>query len=416
MSTPRRVVWCCYLGMFIQALVINITPLLFIPLREEFGLTFEQIGRLILVNFLTQMVVDLICTAMADRVHPRPLIAGANALSGIGLWIFALSPFVLDSPYSGFLLGTVVFSVGCGLLEVLLSPLINALPTENKSGAMAMLHAFYPIGKVAVIIVTGLALFLLGPGSWPWVMLTWSILPVINTVAFLRVKLPPLADPDRRHTLRAMLAEPVLYWLLAGMLLAGATEVTIAQWTSAYAETALGFPKVVADLVGFCLFGVGMIAGRLWFGLKGGKHNLSLVMWGSALLSALACVVMAVSPSPIVALVAIGFSGVFVSMLWPGVISLSAARYPLAGASLFAILAAAGDGGGALMPWLVGVIADHSVVFRTAWMDAVLGAELPPQVFGLKAAFLVTAICPLLLLPVLFAISGKARNHQVQEA
>ncbi|MFZ4775300.1 MAG: MFS transporter [Terrimicrobiaceae bacterium] len=411
MSTPRRVVWCCYLGMFIQALVINITPLLFIPLREEFGLTFEQIGRLILVNFLTQMVVDLICTALADRVHPRPLIVAANALSGIGLWIFALSPFVLKTPYSGFLFGTVVFSVGCGLLEVLLSPLVNALPTENKSGAMAMLHAFYPIGKVAVIIVTGLALFLLGPGAWPWVMLTWSILPVINTVAFLRVKLPPLADPDRRHTLRAMLAEPILYWLLAGMLLAGATEVTIAQWTSAYAETALGFPKVVADLVGFCLFGVGMIVGRLWFGLNGGKHNLSLVMWGSALLSAFACVVMAVSPSPIVALAAIGFSGVFVSMLWPGVISLSAARYPLAGASLFAILAAAGDGGGALMPWLVGVIADHSIVFRTGWMDAILGAELPPQVFGLKAAFLVTAICPLLMLPVLVAISGKVRNH-----
>ena len=140
MISVRRVTWCCYLGMFVQALVINITPLLFIPLRTEFGLTFEQIGRLILVNFLTQLLVDLACTAIADRVHPRPLIAAANALSAVGLWIFAAAPMFLHAPYAGFVFGTIVFSVGCGLLEVLLSPLINALPSENKSGAMALLH------------------------------------------------------------------------------------------------------------------------------------------------------------------------------------------------------------------------------------------------------------------------------------
>ncbi len=408
----RWVARCCYFGMFIQALVINATPLLFIPLRNEFGLTFEQIGRLVLVNFVTQMLVDLVCTAVADRVRLRPLISAANALAGVGLWIFALSPFVLRHPYSGLLFGTVVFSVGCGLLEVLLSPLINALPGENKSGAMAMLHAFYPIGKVAVIVVTGLALYLLGEFSWPWIMLAWSILPVLNTLAFLRVKLPQLADPEKRHSLRSMARDSSLYWMLAGMALAGATEVTIAQWTSAYVETALGFSKVVADLVGFCLFGVGMVVGRLWFGLKGGHGNLPRVVFLSALFSTLACVVMAVSPSALVALIATGFSGIFVSMLWPGTISLSAARYPLAGASLFAILAAAGDGGAALMPWLVGVIADHSGVLGGTWLASFLGPELDPQAFGLKTAFLVTAICPLLMVPVVFAATGYLRRQE----
>lgn len=409
-SSIRRVTWCCYLGMFIQALVINITPLLFIPLRKEFGLTFEQIGRLILVNFLTQLLVDLVCTAVADRVHPKPLIAAANALSAIGLWIFSLSPAVLHVPYAGFLVGTIAFSIGCGLLEVLLSPLINALPSENKSGAMAVLHAFYPIGKVAVIVVTGLALYLLGAGSWPWVMLAWSVLPVANTVAFLLVKLPSLANPDLRHTLRSMLRNASLYWLLAAMALAGATEVTIAQWTSAYVETALGYPKVIADLVGFFLFGLGMIVGRLWFGFQGGHANLGRVLLWSALLSALACVVMAVSPSAIVALVAIGFSGVFVSMLWPGTISLSAARYPLAGASMFALLAAAGDGGAALMPWLVGLIADQGTSLRATFIGSLLGPDMSLQAFGLKAAFLATALCPLIMIPVIVA---ALRNRRV---
>lgn len=393
--------------MFIQALVINITPLLFIPLKNEFGLTFEQIGRLILINFLTQLLVDLACTAIADRMNPKPLIAAANALSAAGLWIFALSPVVLASPYEGFVAGTITFSIGCGLLEVLLSPLVNALPATNKSGAMALLHAFYPIGKVAVIVATGLALFLLGPASWPWVVLAWSILPVVNTIAFARAELPRLADPDTRHTLRSMFVNPALYGLLAAMALAGATEVTIAQWTSAYVETALGYPKVIADLVGFFLFGAGMIAGRLWFGFKGGHANLGRVLLWSAFLTTLACVVMSVSPLPLLALLAIGFSGIFVSMLWPGTISLSAARYPLAGASMFALLAAAGDGGAAVMPWLVGVIADHGPALGTAGMGAFFGPAASAQSLGLRLALLVSALCPLMMIPVVFMLVRK---------
>jgi len=316
-SSPRWVTRCCHLGMFIQALVINITPMLFIPLKDQFGLTFEQIGRLILVNFLTQMAVDLVCTALADRVHPRPLIIAANALSAIGLWVFAFSPFHLANPYNGLMTGTVIFSIGCGLLEVLLSPLINALPSDNKSASMAVLHAFYPIGKVAVIVATGAALYMLGARSWPWIMVLWSLFPVFNTVAFALVPLPPLADPERRQTLRSIMRGLPIYLLLAVMMLAGATEVTIAQWTSAYVETALGYTKVIADLVGFGLFGLGMVIGRVWFGLKGGGSHLSQVMWISAVFSGLTCLAMSLLPSPLLALLSTGFSGIFVSMLWP---------------------------------------------------------------------------------------------------
>jgi fucose permease len=326
-----------------------------------------------------------------------------------------VAPFQFSDPFTGLMVGTMIFSVGCGLLEVLLSPLINALPSENKSSAMAFLHAFYPIGKVAVIVVTGVALYVLGVQAWPWILVAWSVIPLLNTAAFFMVDLPPLADPARRQTLRSLMVGRPIYLLLLAMVLAGASEVTVAQWTSAYVETALGFSKVTADLVGFCLFGVGMIIGRLWFGWKGEHGNLTKVMSISAVLSGATCLAMALLPSPVLALLATGFSGFFVSMLWPGTISLSAARFPLAGASLFALLAAAGDSGAAVMPWLVGVIADSVGNSPPSWALTIFGESLAPQALGLKAAYLVSALWPFLMVPVILALQKGAdlpQNHK----
>ena len=400
MPGNRWLIRCCYLGMFVQAMVINLTPLLFIPLRQQFGLTFEQIGRLVLINFLTQMAVDLICTAVADRVKIKPLLVGANFLSALGLWFFAAAPFVLDNPYAGLVTGTVIFSIGCGLLEVLLSPIINAIPSERKSSAMAMLHAFYPIGKVAVIVITGVGLHFAGSGAWPWIAAAWGLIPLANTFGFLYVTLPRLGGGEHRQTLRSMFPKPAIFLLLAAMILAGATEVTIAQWTSAYVEKGLGLSKLIADLVGFTMFGVGMIIGRVWFGVRGSHGNLISVMSWSAILSFAMCLLMSLSPHAGVALAACAASGLFVSMLWPGTISIAAARYPLAGASLFALLAAAGDAGAGLMPWAVGIVADKAGGWNLSWFEVVLGPQLDPQAFGLRVAFFLTALCPLLMLGV----------------
>lgn len=399
-NTNRLLIRCCYLGMFIQALVINLTPILFIPLREEFSLSWEQIGRLVLVNFLTQMVVDLICCWLADRVPTKPLVVAANLLAGVGLWLFALAPAFFATPYHGLLLGTVVFSIGCGLLEVLLSPIINAVPSERKSSDMAMLHAFYPIGKVAVILATGVLLYFFGVASWRTVILMWSIFPIVNTLGFLLVKIPAFVPDGSRTTLRSLFRNPIYLLLLASMMLAGATEVTIAQWTSAYVQDGLGYSKVVADLVGFTLFGVGMIIGRVWFGLRGEQAGLRRIMIGGAVLSTLTFLIMALSPSAMAALAACITSGLFVSMLWPGTLSLSAHRFPLAGASMFALLAAAGDTGAALMPWTVGWIADQAVG-SMAWSAWIFGPDIAPDQLGLRTGLLIAALCPLLMIPVL---------------
>ena len=392
----RWVVRCCHLGMFIQAMVINLAPLLFIPLRNELGLSFEQLGRLILINFLTQMTVDLLCTVLADRVSARLLTVLANLFAALGLVWFAVGSRSTDHAYAHLLAGTVVFSIGCGLLEVLLSPIVNAVPTERKAGSMALLHAFYPIGKVAVILITGLALYRVGVEHWRGLMLLWAVVPLLNTLGFLAVRLPPLAEPERRQRLRELVGVPAYVLAVIAMVFAGATEVTLAQWTSAYAERALGFSKVVADVVGFGLFGLGMVVGRVWFGLRGEGHHLRGWMqtgcWGSAA----SCLVIALAPWPGVALGAGLLAGFFVSMLWPGVLSLSAASFPLAGASMFALLAAGGDLGCGIMPWLMGVMADQASRLPAEWLQ-LAGQALTAEQFGLRLGILTTSLCPVIL-------------------
>lgn len=394
---------CCYVGMFVQAMVVNLTPLFFIPLRTQFGLSFEQLGRLVLVNFATQMGVDLACTAVLDRA-PRlvkPLTVAAQLFAATGLWLFAGAPTLFpQAPYRGLLLGTVVFSFGCGLLEVLISPIVNALPSTRKAADMALLHAFYPIGKVIAIVVTAGALALLGHGAWRWIAVAWSIVPVLNTFGFAAVRLPSFVHPAERVRTRDMARTRFFWMALVGILLAGAAEVTLAQWTSAFAQAALGVSQWVGDCFGFGLFGVMMIVGRLWFGLHEGERPLRPLLLAGAAASVLCYLGVALIPSPTLALAACVAAGLTVSMLWPGIVSLAAAAYPKAGVSLFALLAAFGDTGAGVGPWLVGAVADAVAAAErtgaTVWQRFLPGG-LSPEQLGLRAGLLVAGLCPLLL-------------------
>jgi fucose permease len=390
--------------MFVQAMVINLTPLFFIPLQREYGLSFEQLGRLVLLNFFTQMAVDLLCTAVVDRFGLlRPLTLAAQLLAVAGLWLFAAAGWIFpQDPYAGLLLGTIVFSMGCGLLEVLVSPIIQAVPTPHKENQMALLHAFYPIGKVVVVLVTALVLSLTGPGAWRWIALAWSLVPLLNTLAFWRVELPALVHEHHRQKTRAMARTRAFWFCLGGIFLAGAAEVTLAQWTSAYAQVALDLSPLVANMIGFGFFSAMMIFGRPWFGLRGQKLPLRPVLGWSALWATVCYLVVALAPGSWAPLGACILAGLFVSMLWPGFVSLAAGAFPRAGVSLFALLAAFGDAGAGAVPWLVGALADV-VGSRpdtvAAWVPSWL-AEDSPSALGLRLGLLGAALFPALLLLV----------------
>ncbi len=399
MDHNRLVIRSCHVGMFVQAMVINIAPLLFIPLKSEMGLTFEQIGRLVLINFFTQMVVDLLCCWLADRMNVKLLTVLANVFSAAGLWLFAFSPAWFSHPYYGLVLGTVVSSIGCGLLEVLLSPIINAVTHDRKASAMAILHAFYPIGKIAVILVTGAVLYIWGTAHWRGIMVAWSVVPLANSLTLLAAKLPPFSKEGQRQPLRELVRIPAYLLIVAAMAFAGATEVTMAQWASAFAEKGLGLSKVVADIVAFGLFGTGMVIGRVWFGKKGETSDLVRVMTQGAGVSALMYIVMSLAPWPAVSLLACGVAGVSVSLLWPGIVTLGAARFPLAGGSMFALLAASGDMGCGAAPWWMGWVADH-VRAVPSWLEGHVTVEQ----LGLRVGLLVAAVGPLILLRLVRAM------------
>jgi fucose permease len=288
-----------------------------------------------------------------------------------------------------------LFSVGCGLLEVLLSPLVQAVPSRRKEADMSLLHAFAPIGKVVVILGTSLALHWGGVAMWPWVTAAWALVPLANTLAFAGLRLPPIGAgqrvPAAEQGAAATAAKRASAWvrqirsvglLLVAMLLAGAVEMTLAQWASAYVQTSLGYTPLVADLAGLGLFGVGVIAGRLWFGLREMQADLRDLLRRSAWAALLVCAMMGLCPWPSVALGACVLAGLAVSLLWPGLLSMASTRFPVGGPALFGALAAAGDAGAGLMSWSAGLLAD--------------GAP-----GGLRLSFLVLAGCALALIVVI---------------
>lgn len=393
---------CCYLGMFVQAIVINLTPVLFIPLKEQLGLRFEQLGRLILINFVTQVAVDLVAAALVPRTGVRPLVVAAHVLAFIGLLLFGWLPDLVPSPYAALVAGTVVFSMGGGLLELLLSPITNAVPSERKTADMSLLHSFYAWGQLTVALLTTVAVFLLPSAPWRWVSLFWALPAALGAWAFTVVPLPPFAAEAQRHRARHLIRLPAFMLAVAGLGLAGASEVAISQWMSAFAEKALHVPKLLGDIGGFCLFAAGLGAGRTWYGLHGHEVSIRRRMIGGAVAAVALYVIASLSPSPWPSLAACACAGLAVSLFWPGLLAMMAARYPQAGASMFAVLSASGDTGAALAPWVVGLVADRAArLAAPAWSGSAEG-------FGLRMGLLLATVFPLVLLGVLIALREKA--------
>ncbi|GIH96838.1 sugar MFS transporter [Planobispora siamensis] len=389
----------CYLGYVTQAIVNNLAPLLFIVFQTRYDVPYEMLGRLILLNFATQLITDLVAVKVVDRTGYRVPLVLAHLFSVAGLVLLAAAPSLTPSPYAGLAVAVVVYGIGGGLLEVLVSPVVDALPSpqEHRAATMSLLHSFYCWGQVAVVLGTTLVLAAVGESAWQVLPLMWALVPLANLVVFARVPLPPTVPDEHRTPLRALLRSPAFAGALLLMLCAGASELTMSQWSSLFAEQGLGVSKVWGDLAGPCLFAVLMGIGRIVYGLWGRHIPLLPALTACAGLATACYLLAALAGDPVLALAGCALCGLAVSLMWPGTFSLTSARFPMGGAAMFGVLAVFGDAGAAAGPWLAGAVADAAV---TAGPD---GAS------GLRAGLLVGTVFPLAILGIgaAYALAGR---------
>lgn len=352
----------CYVGIFVQAIVCNITPILFIPMMGLYGLNYVDLGILVAINFIAQVLVDIIFSGVIDKWGYKKIAIPAIFCGFLGLILFALAPVIFkDNVFIGIAVATVVFASSSGLLEVMVSPIVNALPSEHKGASMSLMHSFYAWGQVVTIILTTLFIFVFKAANWQIIVLIWAIVPLVNLIMFARSPLPETVPSHEREPMKQTIIKPFYIIALVAILLGAATEITMSQWASTFMEKALSIPKVTGDLLGMCGFALMMGIGRLTYGIQGAKLNMhNVLIFGSSL--AFVCyLTVALSPSNGINIVACAVSGLAASLLWPGTLVISAEKFPLAGAWMFAILAAAGDIGGAVGPYLTGLIVDGSM-------------------------------------------------------
>ncbi|MBQ8108161.1 MAG: MFS transporter [Ruminococcus sp.] len=352
----KHTVAACYIGYITQAIVNNYLPLLFVMFSTRYHLSPDKIGLLVTVNFATQLLVDLISSVAAQRLGTRRLIVAAHALAAAGLVMLGVLPDGLESPYLGLCISVVVYALGGGLIEVLISPILEGCPAQSKSAAMSLLHSFYCWGSVAVVLSSTAMFSLFGIDFWRIAACIWAVIPLFNMIFFCFVPIYPTVEEGRQMSVKQLLSTGV-FWLLAVLMVcAGASELAMSQWASAFAEKGLGVSKTLGDLAGPCFFAVLMGLSRVFHGRYGDKYPLFSYLGVCALLCILGYLVACLSPVPALSLAGCGICGLSVGAMWPGTFSLAAKRCPRGGIAMYALLALAGDCGCAGGPAMVGFI------------------------------------------------------------
>lgn len=397
----RRTLFACYLGYITQAIVVNLTPLFFVIFQTEYGLTYSQIGTLILFTFVIQLLVDAAMVKLIAPLGYRTSAVAAHFASFLGLIFLGVLPRVMPV-YPGILISAFFYSVGGGLIEVIVSPVVDALPGDAKASGMSLLHSFYSWGQMLVILVSTVVLRLIG-GLWYCIPFLWALLPLANLFNFLTVPLSEITPEQRQNSALDFFRSP--FFLLAVLLMAcgGASELAMSQWASLFAERGLGVSKVVGDLLGPCLFAVFMGLGRTFYGLKGEKLHLETALFSCAALTFLCYMATVFVDVPAVALLGCALSGFGVSLMWPGVLSYTSQYYGhRAGPVMFAILAFGGDIGCSVGPWLTGKVSD-------LYLSVNLGAEEASQ-SAIKAGLLAASVFPLAMMLLILTIRRLKRS------
>ncbi len=387
----KKTLIACYLGLVTQAIAANFAPLLFLKFHNDYGISLGKIALIPTMFFLTQLTVDLLCAKFVDRIGYRKCVVASEVASAAGLIGLAFLPELLPEPFIGIILSVIVYAIGSGLIEVLVSPIVEACPFEHKDAAMSLLHSFYCWGSVGVVLLSTLFFTAFGIDSWKWLACIWALIPLYNIYNFATCPIERLVDEGKGMGIRGLFRVPMFWVAVILMVCAGASELSMAQWASAYAESAIGLSKTVGDLAGPCMFAVTMGVSRVIYGKYGDRMNLMSFMMGSGLLCLVCYGMASLSSDPVIGLVGCIVCGFSVGIMWPGTISISSSRLPFGGTAMFAMLAMAGDLGGAFGPSLVGNITE-------AAND------------NLQAGMLAGSVFPLVLLISLLLLKGLQRS------
>lgn len=356
-QTYRKTITACFVGYIVQAVVNNFIPLLFLTFQRTYGIPLSKITLLITLNFGVQLVVDLLSAGFVDRIGYRAAMVMAHGFAVAGLICLSVLPEALPDPFAGILCAVILYAVGGGLLEVLVSPVVEACPSEHKEKTMSMLHSFYCWGHVGVVALSTVFFRVFGIDNWKVLALIWAVIPLGNMIAFLRVPIASLAEEgERGYSIGELLGNRLFWVLLVMMISAGASEQAVSQWASAFAEKGLGISKTAGDLAGPMAFAVLMGTSRAFYGKYGDRIRLDSFMGYSSMLCIASYLCISLVPSPLLSLLACSVCGLSVGIMWPGTFSKASSALKRGGTAMFALLALGGDVGCSGGPTLVGLV------------------------------------------------------------
>ena len=382
--TYKNTIYACFLGYIVQAVINNFAPLLFLMFQTTYNIPLSQITMLIGFNFVVQLCVDFASAGFAEKLGYRKSMLLAHLLCIMGFIALGTLPELFPSPFLGLLISVFLYAMGGGLLEVLVSPIVEACPTDNKEKAMSLLHSFYCWGVAAVIVISTVFFSVFGIENWRILALIWAVLPLTDGIMFIFVPIEQPVAEGKGMKLRELISSKTFIILLLMMLCAGASEQAVSQWASTLCEKALGVSKTVGDLCGTAGFAILMGISRALFGKFGDKISLSKAMSASAMLCVCAYLLISLVPSPAAGLIGCALCGFGVGILWPGTFSKSSSALPSGGTMMYALLALAGDIGCAAGPAVAGLGAD---VFGGNLRYGVLFAIVFPTAMVVLAMF-----------------------------
>lgn len=398
----------CYSSNVSMSIVGNMPPLLFLTFKQEYGISYSLLGLLVLINFFTQLIVDLLFSFFSHKFNVEKAVRFMPVLCVLGLLFYSICPlFMKNYVYYGLVIGTIIFSASAGFAEVLISPVIAEIPAKDPDREMSKLHSVYAWGVVAVVLFATVFLTFVGSKYWQILMLLFAIVPLTSAILFRFSEIPKMKTPERVSGAVAYLKNAGVWACVFAIFLGGAAECTMAQWCSGYIEQALGLPKILGDVFGVALFAVMLGLGRSTYA-KIGK-NIAPVLFFGALGAVLCYLVAAISPFAVVGLVACALTGFCVSMLWPGSLIVASDRFPNGGVFIFAMMAAGGDLGASVGPQLVGIITDFAIE-NPALGEMASSMGIMAEQLGMKMGMLVGMLFPLAALPLYFVIWKRRKK------